>query len=201
MRNSSAQGGEGYSEAFLLAQLAEDSEFAFRKVFELYHSKIYKVAMMYVKSIPAAEEIVQDVFLKLWTKRKTLQSIQSLESWLFIVTKNHTFNVLKKQANELHAKDKWAEQAVLIDDTLESKVISSDYQRLINEAILRLPPQQQKIYRLAKEQGMSYEAIGNELALSPLTVKTHMARALAALRILMNSYMSLIIILLNFFLR
>lgn len=198
MRNSSA---EGYSEALLLAQLAEDSELAFRKVFELYHSKIYKVAMMYVKSIPAAEEIVQDVFLKLWTKRKTLQSIQSLESWLFIVTKNHTFNLLKKQASELHAKDKWAAQAVIIDDTLESKVISSDYQRLFNQAILRLPPQQQKIYRLAKEQGMSYEAIGSELALSPLTVKTHMARALAALRIVMKFHMSLIIMLLNFFFR
>lgn len=199
MRNLSARGGEGYSEALLLVQLAEDSEVAFRKVFELYHGKIYKVAMMYVKSVPASEEIVQDVFLKLWTKRKTLQNIQSLESWLFIVTKNHTFNLLKKQASELRAKDKWAEQAVIIDDTLESKLISSEYQQLFNDAILRLPPQQQKIYRLAKEQGKSYEVIGSELALSPLTVKTHMARALAALRILLKSHISLIVALLKCF--
>ena len=199
MKYSKARTGEEYTETILLARLAADDENAFRRIFALYHGKVYKVAMMFVKSVPASEEIVQDVFLKLWTKRKTLQSIQSLESWLFIVAKNHTFNLLKKQSRELQAKNKWAEHADLIDDTLESQLISSEYQRLFNEAILRLPPQQQKIYRLAKEQGKSYELIGSELALSPLTVKTHMARALTTLRTLLKSHLSLIILLLKFF--
>lgn len=195
MRNSGTQYRDGDDEALMLAQLAEDSELAFRSVFELYHGKIYKVAMMYVKCVPAAEEIVQDVFLKLWINRKKLERIQSLESWLFIVTKNHTFNFLKKQASELLARDKWGAQSASVDDSLESKVISSQCEQLIKEAILRLPPQQQKIYRLAKEQGLSYEAIGNELALSSLTVKTHMARALATLRIFVKSHISMIIML------
>jgi RNA polymerase sigma-70 factor (ECF subfamily) len=94
-----------YEESTLLSLLARDSEYAFQLVFDRYRNNIYKVAMMYLKSPVMAEEIVQDVFLKLWFQRKHLTEIRSLESWFFTITKNLTLNCMKKIAHEWMARE------------------------------------------------------------------------------------------------
>jgi len=172
-----------YEESTLIALLAQDSEYAFQLIFDRHRNNIYKISMLYVKSPVIAEEIVQDVFLKLWFQRKDLSQIRSLESWLFIVTKNLTLNSLKKIAHEWTAREKWIKSNEHSEDTADHKLLSTEYQQLLHQAVNHLSPQQQEVYRLAKEQGLSYEAIGVKLSISPLTVKTHMARALAAIRL------------------
>lgn len=173
---------EKYEESTLLALLAQDSEYAFQLVFDRYRNNIYKVAMLYVKSPVIAEEIVQDVFLKLWFQRKNITEIRSLQSWLFIVAKNLTINSLKKIAHEWTAREKWVRENELSEDTADFRILNAQYTQLLYNAVEQLPSQQQQVYRLAKEQGLSYEAIGRQLSISPLTVKTHMARALASIR-------------------
>jgi RNA polymerase sigma-70 factor (family 1) len=175
-----------YEESTLLSLLAQDSEYAFQLVFDRYRNNIYKVSMMYVKSPVLAEEIVQDVFLKLWFQRKQLTEIRSLEPWLFTITKNLTLNCLKKIAHEWTAREKWIKQNDLTEDTADHKILNAEYQQLLQQAINHLSPQQQQVYRLAKEQGHSYDAISQQLSISPLTVKTHMARALAAIRLFLH---------------
>jgi RNA polymerase sigma-70 factor (family 1) len=171
-----------YEESTLLAMLAGDSEYAFQIIFDRYRNTIYKVAMLYVKSPVIAEEIVQDVFLKLWFQRKNLTAIKSLESWLFILTKNLTLNSLKKIAHEWNAREKWIKENDLSENTTDHKIVSAEQQQLLRQAVSRLSPQQQEVYKLAREQGLSYDSIGEKLSISPLTVKTHMARALASIR-------------------
>jgi RNA polymerase sigma-70 factor (ECF subfamily) len=173
---------EKYEESKLLSLLAQDSEYAFQLIFDRYRNHIYKVSMIYVKSPILAEEVVQDVFLKLWFQRKNLQNIRSLESWLFTLAKNLTLNCLKKIAHEWTVREKWIKSNELSDNTTDYKVINAQYQLFLRQAIDNLPPQQRQVYNMAKEQQLSYEAIGKQLSISPLTVKTHMARALAAIR-------------------
>jgi len=171
-----------YEESTLLALLARDSEYAFQLIFDRHRDHIYKVAMLYVKSPGMAEEIVQDVFLKLWIHRRNLPQLHSLESWLYTLTRNITLNYLKKLANEWTVRDKWRKQSQQSENTADHKIRDNEYQRLLQQAIDSLPEQQKQVYRLSREQGLSYEAIGRQLNISPLTVKTHMARALAAIR-------------------
>ncbi|MEI9944980.1 MAG: RNA polymerase sigma-70 factor [Chitinophagaceae bacterium] len=171
-----------YEESALLSLLAQDSEYAFQLIFDRHRDTIYKVAMLYVKSPVIAEEIVQDVFLKLWFQRKNLQELRSIESWLFIITKNLTLNCLKKIAHEWTAREKWIKENNSSENTTDHKILNGQYQQLLQQAIKNLPEQQRLVYKLGKEQGLSYEAIGSELSISPLTVKTHMARALATIR-------------------
>ncbi len=171
-----------YEESTIFDLLSQDSEYAFQLIFDRYRNRIYQLAMLYVKSPAIAEEIVQDTFLKLWFQRKNLASIRSFEPWLFTVCKNCTLNYLKKIANEWKAREKWKGLHPLSANTTDHKLLNAQYDELLFKAVARLPTQQQHIYRLAKEQGMSYDAIGQKLSLSPLTVKTHMTRALRSVR-------------------
>lgn len=169
-------------EPALVALLKQDSEHAFELVFNHYHNMVYKVAMLYVKSPAAAEDIVQDVFLKIWFQRKNLPGIISFESWIYTLTHNLTINYLKKVAHEWKARARWTTENERIESSTDHKLRNAQYSELLIEAIGQLPQQQQKVYTLAKENGLSYEAIARELSVSPLTVKTHMARALASIR-------------------
>lgn len=85
-----------YEETTLLALLEEDSEYAFQMIFDRHRGRIYRLALMYVKSQSLAEDIVQDVFLKLWFQRKKLSEIKSLESWIYTIAKNHTLNLIRQ---------------------------------------------------------------------------------------------------------
>lgn len=187
-----------YEESTLLSLLAEDSEYAFQFIFDRYRDKTYKVAMMYVKSSTVAEEIVQDVFLKLWYQRKSLGEIRSLENWLFTLTRNLTFNCLKKIAHEWAAREKWIEQNVFSENTADHKILDHEYQQLLQHAIEHLSQQQQQVYKLGKEEGLSYDDISKHLSISPLTVKTHMARALAAIRLFFHQNAELLVLFIIF---
>ncbi len=171
-----------YEESTLLSLLSQDSEYAFQVLFDQYRDIVYRTAIMYVKSPMSAEEVVQDVFLKLWYNRHTLREIKSIRSWLFIVTRNITFNSLKKIAHEWSAKENWIRETKLSENAADHKLIAAEYRELLETAIGELSPQQQQIYRLAKEGGLSYKAIGLRLNISPLTVKTHLSRAIVHIR-------------------
>ncbi len=187
--------GNKYEESTLLSMLAQDSEYAFQLLFDRYRNNTYKVALMYIKSPVLAEEIVQDVFLKLWYQRKNLLEIRSLENWLFTLTRNLTFNCLKKIAYEWKAREKWLDQNVLSENTTDHKLLNKEYHQLLQQAVDNLSPQQQQVYKLAKEESLSYEAISEHLSISQLTVKTHMARALASVRLFFQQNSELFILL------
>ncbi|MEP6950030.1 MAG: sigma-70 family RNA polymerase sigma factor [Ginsengibacter sp.] len=184
-----------YEESTLLSLLAQNSEYAFQLLFDRYRNNIYKVAMMYVKSPVIAEEIVQDVFLKLWFQRKHLTEIRSLESWFFTLTKNLTLNCMKKIAHEWIAREKWVKQNDFSENNTDHKILNTEYQQLFQKAIMQLSLQQQQVYKMAKEQGLSYDAISEKLSISPLTVKTHMARALASIRLFLQQHGDLSVLL------
>jgi RNA polymerase sigma-70 factor (ECF subfamily) len=169
-------------ESTLISLLKNDSEYAFQLLFEHYHNLVYKVSLLYVKSPTLAQDIVQDVFMKIWFQRKDLPDIVSFESWIYTLSRNLTINSVKKLAYEHKAKTTFNNLQTRFDDTTDHKIRNSQYNALLQQAIHELPEQQQKVYRLGKESGLSYEAIAQELSLSPLTVKTHMARALASIR-------------------
>jgi RNA polymerase sigma-70 factor (ECF subfamily) len=173
---------EKYEESALLAMLAQDSEYAFQLLFDRFRNRIYKVAVLYVKSPVLAEEIVQDIFLKVWFHRKEIKGLRSFEAWLFTVGKNHIINCLKKLANEWKARENWIQETTHQEEDADTAIRRIQFQQLLNEAIGNLPPQQQRVYKLAKEEGLSYEAIARQLDISPLTVKTHISRALEAIR-------------------
>ena len=189
-----------YEEAHLITLLAEDSEYAFQLMYDRYRNRIYQTAIRYLKSPLLAQEVVQDVFLKLWIERKNIKIDQPLEAWLYTVAKNNLINRLKKIANEWKALSNLkliTQQSV---NTASTKIEEAQYNELLQKAILSLPQQQQTVFCLARHEHLTYIQIGEKMGISPLTVKKHMSRALLHIKTYFSGFQDLffIFILLNF---
>lgn len=172
-----------YSEEELLTLVAGGNQHAFTKLFEKYQNKVYKTAYYYLQSHAFAEEIVQEVFIKIWQKRDTLQSVSYFNTWLLTLSKNFIIDQLRKKASEENALQQLTEhETATTENTADYKARQYQYQRLLQDAMNNLSSQQLHIYKMAREEGLTYEQIGAKLSLSPLTVKTHMSRALQSIR-------------------
>jgi RNA polymerase sigma-70 factor (family 1) len=167
-----------YEETHLITLLAEDSEYAFQLIYDRHRNRIYQTAIRYLKSPVLAEEVVQDVFLKLWIERKNIKINQPLEAWLYTVAKNNLINRLKKIANEWKALSNLKFLTQKFEDTTSNKIEDAQYEELLHKAIITLPQQQHKVFCLARNEHLTYIQIGEKMGISPLTVKKHMSRAL-----------------------
>ncbi|MBS1654584.1 MAG: RNA polymerase sigma-70 factor, partial [Bacteroidetes bacterium] len=167
-----------YEEYKLLSLLAEDSEYAFQLIYDRHRNRIYQTAIRYLKSPYLGQEVVQDVFLKLWFERKNLKTDKPVEAWLYTVAKNNILNRLKKIANEWKALDHLAHFTSNSTVPAFEKAESAEYSQLLNKAVSDLPDQQKKVFNLARKEKLTYIQIAEQLNISPLTVKTHMTRAL-----------------------
>ncbi len=171
-----------YEESRLISLLADDSEYAFQLLYDRHRKKIYQTALRYLKSPILAQEVVQDVFMKLWFNRRKLNSDQPIGAWLYTLTKNNLLNRLKKIANEWNAMKEISMVSEVAVNNVENRLQESQYNELLEEAVRSLPVQQQKVFILARRHHLTYLEIGEKLGISALTVKTHMSRALEAIK-------------------
>jgi RNA polymerase sigma-70 factor (ECF subfamily) len=174
----------------LLKAVAEGDEKAFSEIFHLYRNKIYAIAFRITGSEALAEEVLLDVFLKVWLKRAQLPQVEHFTAWLFTVTRNHIFNLLKQTALQM-APDPLEEEQVQLATTDHPAAIlqEKEYRRVLQQAVDRLPPQQKKVYRLIKEHGLKREEAASELNLSPETVKRHLSDAMQFIRVYCVSHL------------
>jgi RNA polymerase sigma-70 factor (ECF subfamily) len=172
----------------LLLLVAEGDEKAFRQLFDHYWNKIYSVALTLTKSTALSEEIVQDVFLKIWLKREQLPSVEKFDGFLFTVAKNHIYNELRKKTMEQpfveHLEQHFLESSALPEQIMVLK----ETKQLIDKAVQQLPDQQRAVFELSRNEGLDYTTIADQLGISRSTVKNHMTKALQFLRQYLNAH-------------
>ena len=169
----------------LLQLLAQDSEYAFAILFDRYKKRVYNSALVFLKNAGAAEEIVQEVFLRLWQKRKELPDIGYLNSFIKTMAYNLMVDQFRRANLEKDYKQSLPPGDPMIEDT-DHKVRDYESVRLLQSAIDALPVRQKQVYELARIKGFSQEEIASQLSISKNTVKVHMSAALQAIR----SYLS-----------
>jgi RNA polymerase sigma-70 factor (family 1) len=171
-----------YHENEVLALLAQGSEAAFRQLYDRHWPAIYKVAYRYLQSADLAEDIVQEIFSKLWQKRTEFTEVQHLHVYLVTMTRNMAYKHLKKLATEAVANYEFAKKETPAINAGEVAVLDKQYEALLEQAVDLLPPQRKHIFKLAKVEGLSHEAIAEQLQISPNTVKNQMVAALQFIR-------------------
>lgn len=168
---------------------------AFSKLFYEYHQELAGYIFKLIRSQELTEEIVQDTFLKIWNQRNSLLTIGNFRAYLFTVSRNYTFNVMRAEARKLTQQQQWITE-LLHESTDEISDTEHKYQ-LLDEAIAQLPSQQQKVWILSRKDGMKQEEIAQLLQLSRETVKRHISLATSSIirfvRLKSDSLLTLII--------
>jgi len=167
---------------------------AFERVFKHSYRPLTAYAFRFVRDLPTAENIVQDVFLKLWQNRSELNITTSLDHYLFRAVRNHCLNFL----------DKAKVRSSYLRLQAEKDVNNNDYKEyypeiglleIIENAISALPEKRQEIFRLAREEGLKYREIADQLNISVKTVEAQMSLALKQLRESLKKYNRLVLFL------
>jgi RNA polymerase sigma-70 factor (ECF subfamily) len=171
-----------YNEKELLTFIAQGDEFAFAKLFECYRDRIYTIAYKISHSTTIAEEIVQDVFLKIWFRRDHLVEIQNFNAYLLVIARNNVYKVLKRIAKDYELTLLIGDDQLLAGDNTEDLLMDKEYNLVLQKAIDRLPDQQKQVYQYIKEKGLKREEVAGLLHLSPETVKFHLAQAMKNIR-------------------
>lgn len=171
-----------HSEKLLVSELKNGNEKAFRQLFDLYHQDIYGYSISLLKSKEAAEENVQDVFMKVWLNRESLNIEQSFKAYIFTIARNQAFNVLNKAANEIILKEAVFYESQKTHEYGDYAVREADCKKLRKQAIKQLPPKRRQIFKMSRKKGMSYEEISQELGISISTVRNQMSKALESIR-------------------
>ncbi|MEP7258709.1 MAG: RNA polymerase sigma-70 factor [Flavitalea sp.] len=149
---------------------------AYRQLYDLLYNSLYRFSFAFVKSKEAAEEIVSDVFVKLWQIRGRLTEIENLRVYLYTISKNFSLNYITKYyKNPVVSLDEIDIEAIVEVKSLEDIFISADLAARIRETIQCLPPQCRIIFQLVKEEGLKYKEVASILNISSLTVRNQVA--------------------------
>ena len=171
-----------FNESVILQEVAQGNERAFTMLFRQYSSKVYSFALKLTRSEEIAEEVVQEVFMKIWLNRAGLPEIREFGAYLNRVNKNHCLNVIKRLASETRIHHEISRGSTEFSLETEQHIAYRATQELLDQAIGKLTPQQQKVYRLCHIDGLKYEEAAGQLNISPGTVHSHMKQALKLIR-------------------
>lgn len=175
------------NEKELLQKIADGDQRAFTVLFNHYHHDLFVFSRKLSKSEDVALEIVQDVFLKIWSVRGKLAEMDNFGGYLTRIVRNHSLNVIRQIArrekptlnSSINADD-------FVDttgfDITQQKLDYNDTLRVLNEALDTLAPQQRKVYQLCHMEGLKYEEAAQKMGVSIETVRAHMKKALQKIR-------------------
>ncbi|MCO5237128.1 MAG: sigma-70 family RNA polymerase sigma factor [Chitinophagaceae bacterium] len=187
-----------YDERDLLLRLSEGDTQAFTVLFDQYKNKIYTLAFKITGSVFLAEETVQEIFTKLWVRRRELPAILNFNAWFNTITRNHLFSLLKSQAARENREAFYAGQASDCPGA-DNGILLKQTEELLRKALSALPPQQNKVYYLIRMQGMKKEEVAVRLNLSQETVKSHLSKAVKNIRAYCIAHKDSVIIWLLYF--
>ncbi|WPQ65269.1 RNA polymerase sigma-70 factor [Chitinophaga sancti] len=170
----------------LVNKLAGNDEVAFEALFHKYKDKLYSFLLHLGNSPTAAEDVLQDVFMKLWTRRAQLGEIDNFNAYLFRMAANQAINLMRRQSREIRILDEL--QLYTIDENGTTQAMSEkEVQEVLAKALATLPQQQYKVFMLSREHGLKYEEIAAEMGISAATVRNHMVQALKKIRTYLES--------------
>jgi RNA polymerase sigma-70 factor (family 1) len=166
----------------IILQLKEGSKEAFRTLFDTFGPKIHAFAKSYLKNDADAEELLQEVFLKLWEIRASLDSTKNIKSFLFKICVNLIYDLIRRKNIEQAYLDYSGQNYPSFGENTWHEVIYNDMLNNLEKLVAAMPEQCQRIFRLSKEEGLSNDEIAAQLNLSKRTVENQLYRSVSFLK-------------------
>ncbi len=167
----------------VLARISQGDELAFKALFNSYRDRLFNYIFKITKSRETTEELVMDVFFKLWEGRALITEIDNFPSFVFLIARNKAIDFLRKVAKDPVLQDLIREEIQLFSHIrADEKVIIGELYEHINQVVSKLPSQRQLVFKLSREEHLNYDQIAKHLNLSKSTIKNHMVHALQFMR-------------------
>ena len=181
-----------YKETQLFKNIAAGNESAFRELFEMYRERIFVFVRQLSHSTVEAEEVVQDIFLKLWENRAHLAEISYPKKYIYTMARNRALDLLTSIArNKKAAQMVWANIAAS-NNLTEELLQAQESQQLIYKAVAQLPEKKQAIFWLSRKEGLSHQEIAQRLGISVQTVKNNLTDILKYIRLYLSGHSELL---------
>ena len=173
-----------------LIRIAEnDDHEAFKSMFHHFYAKLLSIARYYVHSHELAEEVVNDVFVKVWNKRKKLLRIKKLESYLYVLVKNHALNQIRTASGyPVMSIDKTVLEVKISPVNPEDQLLSKEMMEVLQNSIASLPPKCGLVFRMVKDDKLTYKEVAAVLNISVKMVEKHVGTALKRIRVDLDNY-------------
>ncbi|HVV03759.1 MAG TPA: RNA polymerase sigma-70 factor [Puia sp.] len=172
-----------YDEKILFSRLAEGDEEAFRQLFHLYNKQLQPFVVKLTRNPSAAEEVLQEVFLKIWARRGRLAEVENPRAYIIRIVSNESIDFLQRQTKEQRLAEYIRKTAVEGAPSPEQFFSYRETEQRLQQAIERLPEACRQIYRMSREQYKRIPEIASELNLSNSTVKNQLVKALKSIRL------------------
>jgi len=186
-----------FSEPEIIEKINAGDTKIFEALFREYYYNLCRFTAALIKSSSVAEDIVQEVFVKVWENRAKLSPVGSLKTYLYRASKNRALNYLK----HLEIVNNWAEVSCEKISTKssdpENEFLKKELFSSINDAVKKLPEKCRTIFILQRKEGLTYKEISEVLNISVNTVETQMGRALKKLRKIMFPHLSSLLIIIS----
>ena len=188
-------------EHLLIRQFKKGDHHSFKMLYDRYAPKLYGFSRRYLNSDADSEEIVQEVFVKIWESRSKLNTFSSFDSFVFTIAYNTSISLLRKRANE----KKYIAHLQSLQQILDAPEVINELQfkeldEKLNKLLDKLTPRQKEIFKLSREDGLSHDEIAKKLNISVNTVKKHMVNTLAFLKTYFDKDMIVSLLFVYFFL-
>jgi RNA polymerase sigma-70 factor (ECF subfamily) len=151
-------------------------------IYYAYGPKLLANLVRLVKSDNVAQEILQDVFLKVWENRENIDEERSFRAYLFKIAENKAYDFFRKASRDKKLQNSLIAAATEQFDQIETSLFAKENAFILEKAISELPRQRQLIFRLSKLDEMSYEEISRRLGISTSTISDHIVKATKAIR-------------------
>lgn len=159
-----------------------DCENSFRRFFNHFYSSLFALASYYTKNQFLAEEVVSDVFLKVWKQRKHLEEIRDIQAYLLVAVKRQSLNYLRNTRYAPLFIHDLEHQIIVEPRTPENILFSQDVLKAVSQSVQSLPEKCRLVYKFVKEEQRTYKEVADLLQISEKTVEMHVGHALKKIR-------------------
>jgi RNA polymerase sigma-70 factor (ECF subfamily) len=175
---------------YLLELISNGDEVAFKALFEKYRDKLHFYLFGITKSSQVAEEIVMDVFLKIWFARTKATEINHFDNFLYKIAHNKAIDFLRTvHRDQTLFNLVWDEMQLVSDQNADSRLKENEKQQALQTAVSKLPPKRRLVYELSRKNGLTHDQIALYLNLSKNTVNNHLVESLRFIKIHLSTYL------------
>lgn len=187
-----------HTDAQLVMLLVQDDEAAFKELYVRYKDKLFSFCFSFLKAEDETQDMVQEIFIRIWEIRHFLEPRSSFSSFLYTVARNRVLNYLRDVDTRTQAHYALQMRKNDPSDTVESEMIYREYQKILSDAIEQLPLQRKRIFNMSRMENLSHKEIASQLDISVYTVQEHISEALRFIRIYFSKHSDLTLSLLLF---